>query len=786
MRAKKHIQHRDSIHRDTKLDPMSVALLDTAAMQRLGRVYQLGYAHLVYRGGTHTRLSHVLGAAHVATVIVDALRSNYEADIALPFSAVKPREFLPGTSKKNDDADRWQCLRYIARWAALLHDLGHIPLGHTLEDEFDRIFAKHDDFESPRMPFLWYVDPTGQDSDIRSVLMNTPLPECFGKASIGNEMVWKTVMVTVLHKERDGVAGLRQPFDDVLSDALKKVEDELKDVLDRRTEEADDTGMLDLETGKHLKDSEVALTKRREFIVMVRDAYDGVKGKTYFPYISDIVGNTICADYLDYLRRDAANVGLDVLNDDRVISSFYVAQVTTTDQRGETPVERKALRMALSLVDRRGKSRFDTCTGVVDLVRRRYRFAEIIYYHKTKVAASAMFAKAFALLKKVPEVREDLQRVVEHADIDLLIEELTNKTHDAFGGMRDSFLPTALLDPEIGDESLNLFLQHRAWREIRVAHKDRTFEGMRKPLRALAFLQGIVRRRLYKVCLSMNQDVFKMLMEGSKADEPAVDHEMAEMIRDLRSREGHREDIELKMAHAAGWAEDSVLLYVPPRKVQAKGIETYALDREGVVTLGRHSVVAPKALELSRDYQALWRLIVLVHPRYFGEHRALSDAVDELVRQLFPRRDVAQIAREMKEAAWFRYIPQPLRAASDRYVTLVAGDGASAVLTDADWRFFNEVPQTVAPDKMADSEEYAERAYLLREITESGPDSGSLNEAANKIRGRFGDAGKLKDEFGKRRTKSAAKGGDTNALAADRIALSAIGAMLKASVPETP
>ena len=88
--------HRDQIHGDVRFDPLAVALLNTGALQRLGRVYQLGYAHLIYRGGTHTRLSHVMGAMHVAGRLVDLVRENYVETTDLPDGAIRPEDFLPG------------------------------------------------------------------------------------------------------------------------------------------------------------------------------------------------------------------------------------------------------------------------------------------------------------------------------------------------------------------------------------------------------------------------------------------------------------------------------------------------------------------------------------------------------------------------------------------------------------------------------------------------------------------------------------------------------------------
>src|SRR2546423_15692239 len=106
-----------------------------------------------------------------------------------------------------------------------------------------------------------------------------------------------------------------------------------------------------------------ASNKPPPVVEALRDSYDRLKDDLFFPYLADIVPNPISADYLDYLRRDPHNLGLDVLKDDRVVSRFWVGR-----DRGER------LRIALSLVDRRGKPRLDTCTGVVELVRQRYRF----------------------------------------------------------------------------------------------------------------------------------------------------------------------------------------------------------------------------------------------------------------------------------------------------------------------------------------------------------------------------------------------------------------------------
>lgn len=89
-------------------------LVDTAEVQRLRRVRQLGVASLAFPGAEHTRFSHALGAAFVMKQLIARLRS-IQGD--LPF-------WQQMTSDRAKDA--------LA--AAMLHDLGHGPLSHLFED----------------------------------------------------------------------------------------------------------------------------------------------------------------------------------------------------------------------------------------------------------------------------------------------------------------------------------------------------------------------------------------------------------------------------------------------------------------------------------------------------------------------------------------------------------------------------------------------------------------------------------------------------------------------------
>lgn len=96
----------DNIH----LDAMALAVLDTPAVQRLRYVRQLGHAFLVYPGATHSRFEHALGAYHLTKRALDLLDERDEL-----------------TRIPAED-------RLAVRLAALLHDIGHYPFSHSLEE----------------------------------------------------------------------------------------------------------------------------------------------------------------------------------------------------------------------------------------------------------------------------------------------------------------------------------------------------------------------------------------------------------------------------------------------------------------------------------------------------------------------------------------------------------------------------------------------------------------------------------------------------------------------------
>jgi HD superfamily phosphohydrolase len=93
-----------------ELNEMQQELVDTAEMQRLRYLKQLSFVEKVFPDATHTRFTHALGVSYLSGLFAQQLKVD-EAEVKL------------------------------VQAAGLLHDVGHLPFSHSL-DEFIPIIFK--------------------------------------------------------------------------------------------------------------------------------------------------------------------------------------------------------------------------------------------------------------------------------------------------------------------------------------------------------------------------------------------------------------------------------------------------------------------------------------------------------------------------------------------------------------------------------------------------------------------------------------------------------------------
>lgn len=324
------IQHeyvRDPIHQDIWITALERELIDSAAFQRLRNLKQLGPTHLVYPGAVHSRFLHSIGTLCCAQQLVDVVNRNHDI-------YKKPHLIRVG---------KYQQL--LVRTCALLHDLAHMPFGHTLENEGNLNEPEWKDVKRVR---LWLGNedesPVSIAKTVRDYLRKTGIPE---------------------------------------DKAARFVEDLRRYLVPPRKEDQPDYPM-----------------------------------NLAYPYVVDIVGNTLCADLLDYLDRDMYFCGLRERSGDRVVKYLAIVRVklrkdaksdsagrherleeTDGGLSGRGRVVLLAYRVERAHVPAGGEKivpKSEINSEAIDLLRRRYALAEKVYFHRTKVAASAMLISATA------------------------------------------------------------------------------------------------------------------------------------------------------------------------------------------------------------------------------------------------------------------------------------------------------------------------------------------------------------------------------------------------------
>ncbi|MDT3428776.1 HD superfamily phosphohydrolase [Paenibacillus forsythiae] len=110
---------KDPVHNYIHVqDTVIWRLINTKEFQRLRRIRQLGTTYLTFHGAEHSRFSHSLGVYEITRRIISQFeRSGY-------------KDWFPEE-------------RLVALCAALLHDLGHGPFSHSIEEAFQ---MNHEDW----------------------------------------------------------------------------------------------------------------------------------------------------------------------------------------------------------------------------------------------------------------------------------------------------------------------------------------------------------------------------------------------------------------------------------------------------------------------------------------------------------------------------------------------------------------------------------------------------------------------------------------------------------------
>jgi HD superfamily phosphohydrolase len=537
------------IHGLVRLAQDELPIVDHPAFQHLGGIYQLGQTCLVYRGATHTRFEHALGTRAVVEMMIQALKRTSRTEPT-------PTEL---SGKWRLDRELSYTERRFVRLGALLHDIGHLPAGHTIEDELGRL----DSHDRPHR-----------------------------------------LKLVLGRKEWNGV----------------KVPQSLRQVINRQFKADAEASALVYENGRRT----LTATEIVELLISKEPRPTKSQDRFRLGVCRDLIGNTICADLLDYLHRDWHHIGKERTFDTRLLEYLEI--------RTKAMEDRQDARLVINL--RSGnRIRTDAVTAILDLLESRYQLAEIALFHKTKVCAAAMLERAIAELTDLYRHREgdflsELEtQLLESTDAEMLsaLEALAEK-----GGKQGSLSES---------DRRALVAVPRLARALRWRHLHRQFTSK------------------FEYELPQSAKALQDLYTGPSDVVDARE----------RARQGatNRLSAVRLIERDFGMDAGSFVMYCPPRDMNSKIAEVQVLINGDVLSLAKfeaaepdHGITGGHLAAQQARFRRLWRVAFAIErtaSRKLAERRLLEplgNAIDHCVLGLEPtggslQDDMVGLAREL-------------------------------------------------------------------------------------------------------------------------------------------
>ncbi|MGH9891446.1 MAG: hypothetical protein ACREA0_05580, partial [bacterium] len=424
----------------------------------------------------------------------------------------------------------------FCRLGALLHDMGHLPAGHTLEDE------------------LGLLRPHDADERLNLILDRTTWFGSSHSPTLRN-------LIDDLYREHATAAGI-----EVLAGSMRSASEIL------------------------------CLLVSKDHATKTPSSTSGFRVNV----CRDLIGNTICADLLDYLHRDWLHVGKPRYFDNRLLE--YLELRTRATETGNDS------RLVVNLRGGNRAVRTDGVTAILDLLESRYQLSEIALFHRTKLCAAAMLERALA---ELGDAYEDGRQELLYA----LPSQLLDRSDSEMLVLIDELLKAAF--DRVSDDS-----------------DRKRIHGARELLRRLRI------RCLHKEFVTAYE--YKLADNALAVQQryigPADEEDKME-----RARKGAANRLRALRMLEADFAlpPGSLVMYCPPRKMNTKIAEVQVLVHGDVHTLdgferthGDRGVTGGHLNAQQERFRRLWRMLIAIDPderkrlRGIGLLQTLGRAVD--------------------------------------------------------------------------------------------------------------------------------------------------------------
>lgn len=249
-------------------------LLSTPYFQRLNHIRQLGLAYFVFPGAVHTRFSHSLGVLYIAEKMFQRLIKVGYANNLSEIEIKKHHKIL--------------------RIAALLHDIGHYPLSHTLEASYKEC--------------SYFMDSSKINNSLQEEINENISKD---KDSIEKPSIAANFKANMCS---ENINKLLYYFD-----KMKNIED------DKYHHEYFAEKVIHSKCFSNILKQQFDITD--DDINVICNIINGTNKKSEFFIISKIIKSNLDADQLDYMIRDTQNTGINVNVDlDYIINNMYLCK----------------------------------------------------------------------------------------------------------------------------------------------------------------------------------------------------------------------------------------------------------------------------------------------------------------------------------------------------------------------------------------------------------------------------------------------------------------------------